>query len=317
MRSGRKLVGCSRATPPARSRPVSWTRIASRPIRSCPCAARAVRASKFRPGLLTALGGADIPEPPLGRGHDIPQEGAGRMDRQPDHPLTARVMVNRIWQYHFGRGLVATPSDFGTRGMTPSHPELLDWLATEFVARGWSMKAMHKLIMTSDAYQRDSNARGRCAHERSGKHLAVAYFSRRRLSAEEVRDSVLQSSGTLNLKMGGRPVVPPQTNEELYGMSQSPDNFWPVSWNKEDHVRRSVYTLIRRSYRPPLMEAFDGPDGTLHCARRDESTVAPQSLTLMNSDFAYEQARAFAARLSKEGDAAEDRRAGVPRCAVP
>ena len=230
-----------------------------------------------------------------------------------EHPLTARVMVNRIWQYHFGRGLVATPSDFGTRGMKPSHPELLDWLATEFVARGWSMKAMHKLIMTSDAYQRDSNASAE-AQSKDPENIWLSYYSRRRLSAEEVRDSVLQSAGTLNLKMGGRPVVPPQTTEELYGMSQSPDNFWPVSWNKEDHVRRSVYTLIRRSYRPPLMEAFDGPDGTLHCARRDESTVAPQSLTLMNSDFAYEQARAFAARLVKETDIAKDRDCGIPRC---
>jgi hypothetical protein len=179
---------------------------------------------------------------------------------------------------------------------------LLDWLATEFIARGWSMKAMHKLIMSSDVYQRDSNAAGD-VRTKDPENIWLARYSRRRLSAEEVRDSVLQSAGTLSLKTGGRPVVPPQTREELYGMSQSPDNFWPVSWNKEDHVRRSVYTLIRRSYRPPLMEAFDGPDGTLHCARRDESTVAPQSLTLMNSDFAYEQARAFAARLAKEGDA--------------
>ena len=118
-------------------------------------------------------------------------------------------------------------------------------------------------------------------------------------------DSVLHAAGTLNFKMHGRPVVPPQTKEELYGMSQSPDNFWPVSWNKEDHTRRSVYTLIRRSYRPPLTEAFDGPDGTLHCARRDESTVAPQSLTLLNSEFAYEQARALAAKLIAQGEPAK------------
>lgn len=156
--------------------------------------------------------------------------------------------------------------------------------------------------MTSDAYQRDANAPAE-VRAKDPENIWLTHFSRRRLAAEEVRDSVLQSSGTLNFKMGGRPVVPPQTKEELYGMSQSPDTFWPVSWNKEDHTRRSVYTLVRRSYRTPLMEAFDGLDGTLHCSRRDESTVAPQSLTLMNSDFAYDQARAFSARILKEGSA--------------
>jgi mono/diheme cytochrome c family protein len=256
---------------------------------------------KVGPGLLTALGGTDVPEPPVDAITTFRRKALAEWLASPNHPLTARVMVNRIWQYHFGRGLVATPSDFGTRGMAPSHPELLDWLATEFVARGWSMKAMHRLIMTSDAYQRDAAVSSE-AKTKDPQNIWLSHFSRRRVSAEELRDGVLQTSGTLNLKMGGRPVVPPQTKEELYGMSQSPDNFWPVSWNREDHTRRSVYTLARRSYRPPMMEAFDGPDGTLHCARRDESTVAPQSLTLLNSDFAYDQARVFAARLSKESD---------------
>jgi mono/diheme cytochrome c family protein len=256
---------------------------------------------KVPPGLLTALGGADIPEPPPEATTTHRRKALAEWLVDSKNPLTARVMVNRIWQYHFGRGLVATPSDFGTRGSAPSHPELLDWLATEFVARGWSMKSMHKLIMTSDAYQRDTAVPPN-VRSKDPENIWLSHFARRRLSAEEVRDSVLQSAGTLNLKTGGRPVVPPQTREELYGMSQSPDNFWPVSWNKQDHTRRTVYTLIRRSYRPPMMEAFDGPDGTMHCARRDESTVAPQSLTLMNSDFAYEQARAFAARLAKEPD---------------
>ncbi|HYO80085.1 MAG TPA: PSD1 and planctomycete cytochrome C domain-containing protein [Bryobacteraceae bacterium] len=254
---------------------------------------------KVGPGLLTALGGSEIKEPPAEAITTFRRKALAEWLANPQHPLTARVMVNRIWQYHFGRGIVATPSDFGTRGQAPSHPELLDWLATEFVTRGWSMKAMHKLMMSSEAYQRESNVSAD-VKTKDPENVWLSHFSRRRLEAEEVRDSVLQAAGTLNLKMGGRPVVPPHTKEELFGMSQSPENFWPVSWNKEDHVRRSVYTLIRRSYRPPLTEAFDGPDGTLHCARRDESTVAPQALTLMNSDFAYNQARALAARLSKE-----------------
>jgi mono/diheme cytochrome c family protein len=254
---------------------------------------------KVQPGLLTALGGGDISEPPADAITTYRRKALADWIADPKHPLTARVMANRIWSYHFGRGLVATPSDFGTRGTPPSHPELLDYLAAEFVERGWSIKAMHRLIMKSDAYRRASTPPPG-AREKDPENIWLASFSRRRLAAEEVRDSVLHTAGTLNLKMGGRPVVPPQSREELYGMSQSPDNFWPVSWNKEDHTRRSVYTLVRRSYRPPLMEAFDGLDGTLHCARRDSSTVAPQSLTLMNSDFAYGQAREMAARLSKE-----------------
>jgi hypothetical protein len=257
---------------------------------------------KVMPGLLSALGGSDIPEPPADAVTTFRRKALAEWLTDGKHPLTARVMVNRIWQGHFGRGLVATASDFGTRGQAPSHPELLDWLATEFVARGWSMKAMHRLMMTSEAYRRDSNPSA-AVRTADPENVWLSHFSRRRLLAEEVRDSVLQAAGTLNLKMGGRPVVPPHTKEELYGMSQSPDNFWPVSWSKEDHTRRSVYTLVRRSYRPPMAEAFDGPDGTLHCARRDESTVAPQSLTLLNSDFAYEQARAFASRLVTSGQA--------------
>ena len=259
---------------------------------------------KVGPGLLSALGGADIPEPPADAITTFRRKALADWITLPAHPLTARVMVNRVWQYHFGRGIVATPSDFGTRGSSPSHPELLDYLASEFTSGGWTLKRMHKLIMTTDAYQRDANP-GPGVREKDPENIWLSHFSRHRLTAEEVRDSVLQASGTLNLKMGGRPVVPPQTKEELYGMSQPADNFWPVSWNKEDHTRRSVYSLVRRSYRPPLMEAFDGLDGTLSCARRDQSTVAPQSLTLFNSDFAYDQARALAARLLAERDAAK------------
>ena len=258
---------------------------------------------KVPAGLLTALGGTDIPEPPPDATTSYRRKALAEWIADPKHPLTARVMANRIWQFHFGRGLVATPSDYGTRGQAPSHPELLDMLASRFVDSQWSIKAMHRLIMTSETYQRSANPSPE-AREKDPQNIWLSSFARRRLTAEEVRDGVLLAAGTLNLKMGGRPVVPPQTKEELYGMSQSPDNFWPVSWNTDDHTRRTVYTLVRRSYRPPMTEAFDGLDGTLHCARRDESTVAPQSLTLMNSDFAYGQARAFAARLSKQGSPA-------------
>ncbi len=255
---------------------------------------------KVQPGLLTVLGGGDIPEPPADAVTTFRRKALAGWLTNPDHPLTARVMANRVWQYHFGRGLTATPSDFGTRGSAPSHPELLDFLASEFVSKKWSVKALHRLIMTSAAYQRGSDETQQ-ARSIDPENIYLSHFSRRRLQAEEVRDSVLQVAGSLNMEMHGRPVVPPQTKEELYGMSQSPENFWPVSWNKTDHTRRSVYLLIRRSHRSPLLEAFDGPDGTQHCARRDSSTVAPQSLTLFNSDFAYNQARELSQRLASEG----------------
>jgi hypothetical protein len=300
---GRKLVGmfAAHTSGPIAPGVIDNDRVA--PDTYMPVRGASSLGEKVTPGLLTALGGSDIPEPPAEAVTTYRRKALAEWLANPSHPLTARVMVNRIWQYHFGRGLVGTPSDFGTRGQAPSHPELLDWLATEFVARGWSMKALHKLIMTSAAYQRDSSVSPE-VRVKDPENTWLSHFSRRRLQAEEVRDSVLQAAGSLSLKMGGRPVVPPQTKEELYGMSQSPDNFWPVSWNKDDHVRRSIYTLIRRSYRPPLTEAFDGPDGTFHCARRDESTVAPQSLTLMNSDFSYQQASALAVKLGGETNTA-------------
>jgi len=133
----------------------------------------------------------------------------------PGNPLTARVMVNRIWQYHFGRGIVATPSDYGTRGARPSHPELLDWLAAEFAASGWSIKHIHRLIVNSAAF-RQSAVGTEEARAADPENAFLSHFSRRRLDADEVRDSVLAATGALNLKAGGRPIVPPQSREELF-----------------------------------------------------------------------------------------------------
>jgi hypothetical protein len=218
------------------------------------------------------------------------------------NPLTARVMVNRIWQYHFGRGLVASPSDFGTRAEGPSHQKLLDWLATEFVARKWSVKEMHRLIMGSATYRQVSRPPAK-ALEADPENVLLSHYTRRRLEAEEVRDAILSAAGTLNEKQGGRPVVPPLAAEELYGMSQSVGNAWVTTADPAEHNRRSIYMISRRNFRMPLLEAFDRPEGVLSCSRRDSSTTAPQSLSLLNGKFTVAQAEVLGRRLQKSHDA--------------
>jgi hypothetical protein len=254
------------------------------------------------PGYLTCLGGGEIPEPPLHAKTSQRRKELTEWIASTDNPLTARVMVNRIWQGHFGAGLVRTPSDFGTRANEASHPELLDWLATEFVRQGWSVKQLHRLIMTSDTYRRGANPAEGVA-EGDPQNLYLSHMNRRRLRAEEIRDAVLHVTGNLNLQMGGLPVVPPLEKEELYGMIGNPKNAWPVSPNSEEHNRRSIYLLSKRTFPHPMLEAFDRQDGVLSCSRRNESTTAPQALTLLNSRFMVEQARALAAGVDTADDA--------------
>lgn len=252
-------------------------------------------------GLLTALGGADIPEPPLDATSTGRRKALAEWIASPANPLTARVMVNRIWQYHFGKGLVTTTSDFGFRGAAPTHPELLDWLATEFVANGWSMKKLHRQILLSSVYRRsvDSTAEAR---ERDAENRWLSHMNRRRLLPEEIRDGMLQASGALNLKMGGRPVVPPVDKEELYGLSQSADNMWIVTANAEEQRRRSVYMLSRRTFRPAMFESFDAPDGIRTCSRREASNTAPQSLTLLNGRWTTDEAKRLGASVAQTGE---------------
>ena len=251
-------------------------------------------------GYPTALGGGDIPAAPLTAETSHRRKGLAEWIASPSNPLTSRVMVNRIWQYYFGRGLVATPSDFGTRA-TASNQELLDWLATEFVAQKWSFKAMHRLILNSDTYRQSSKPSLK-ALEIDPDNTLVSYFTRRRLEAEEVRDTILAASGALNLKMGGRPVVPTLATEELYGMSQPLNNAWIVTEDLREHDRRTIYMIARRNFRMPLLEAFDQPEGVLSCARRESSTTAPQSLSLLNGRFTLAQAAALAGKLATEVD---------------
>lgn len=249
---------------------------------------------EVKPGFPSVLGGGDIPEPGPRAASTGRRTAFAEWLTSPDNPLTARVMVNRIWQYHFGRGLVRTSSDFGVRAGKPSHPELLDWLALEFIDRGWSIKAMHRLMMNTKVYRRSSVPTA-VAREKDPENIYLARMSRRRLSAEEVRDSVLLVSGRLNLEMGGQPVVHPLDEEELYGIIGRPDEAWPVTPDSKQHTRRSVYVLARRTFVQPMFAAFDKPDGVGSCPQRNESTTAPQSLTLLNSRFMVEQANHLAA----------------------
>jgi hypothetical protein len=213
----------------------------------------------------------------------------------PQNPLATRVIVNRIWQHHFGAGIVGTPSDFGIMGERPSHPELLDWLAAEFVKDGWSMKKMHRLIMTSMAYQQSSDFRKDAAAIDSGDRLLWA-FRRQRLESEVIRDSSLAVAGLLNTKMGG-PSVYPELPEGMI----NPRGGWKVSASSEGN-RRSIYIFVKRNSRYPMMEAFDMPDTHESCPRREITTTAPQALSMLNDRVALDWARAFAARALEAKD---------------
>ena len=171
---------------------------------------------EVQPGFLTALGGGDIPEPPLHAASTERRKHFAEWLTAPENPLFARVMVNRIWQFHFGSSLAKSPSDFGIRGGTPTHPELLDWLANNFASgeKPFSIKRMHRLIMTSQAYMRSANPPAGASDKDPANEL-LSHFNRRRLEAEEIHDASLQITGELNLKMGGVPIVPALSKEEL------------------------------------------------------------------------------------------------------
>jgi hypothetical protein len=265
------------------------------------------RGAKVEPGFLSALN----PGPPIREPKDylfVPQrrKALALWLTSPDQPLVARVAANRIWQGHFGEGIVRTPNDFGRQGEAPTHPELLDWLATEFAARRWSIKQMHRLMMLSSTYRQASVA----GEESLRKDPENRYFSRmnrHRLDADAVRDNILAVAGTLNLKMGGVGVIPPLSKEEI--LAARMPYLWPANPDPTEHTRRSVYMQMKRSMTLPMLQIFDAPDTAMSCPRREISTVAPQALALMNSEFTTAQAEQFAARIRKQ--AAEDPEAQV------
>ena len=217
-----------------------------------------------------------------------------------DHPLTSRVMVNRIWQWHFGVGLVPTSNDFGQMGQRPSHPLLLDWLATEFVTLGWSLKSMHRLILLSSTYQMSSRYFEERAAEVDPDNRYLWKMNRRRLESEVIWDATHAVAGNLNLKMGGRPVCPPLGEEKLTGKN------WYVLTDPSEHNRRAVYIMIQRNFGFPMFETFDSPDPAASCPGREETTVAPQALWFLNDDMVFQQARGLAQRVLREaGDLPE------------
>jgi len=215
-----------------------------------------------------------------------------------DNPLTARVMVNRLWQHHFGRGIVPSTSDFGTLGEDPTHPVLLDWLAAEFMKQDWSIKQMHRLLMTSEAYQR-SSAPSEVALNIDPTNLLFWRYNMRRLTAEEIRDSVLAISGNLNLKMGGPEVYPPLP-EAVMATSSRPGKGWPTT-KGDDAFRRSIYVHVKRSLRVPVLVDHDQADTDNACAVRFTTTVPSQALGMLNGEFSNKQAKHFAERIQQEG----------------
>ncbi len=225
---------------------------------------------------------------------------------QPEHPLVARVLVNRVWQWHFGEGLVATENDFGVMGQRPSHPELLDWLARDFIASGWSLKHLHRRIVLSSTYQMSAAPNASAARLDPDERLLWRWKPRRQ-EAEAVRDAILMVSGQLNSQRGGPSVFPPLPPSVLAGQDK-PGNGWGKS-NEREVARRSVYIFVKRSLAVPELELLDTPDTAASCEQRMVSTTGPQALTFLNGEFTRKQAHYFAARLERE--AQDDARAQI------
>ena len=222
---------------------------------------------------------------------------------RPDNPLSTRVLANRLWYYHFGEGLSETPSDFGLVGDSPIHLELLDWLATEIPRRGWSLKEMHRLIVTSSTWRQPSRpdlsqnnlvVRWENSLEKDKLNRLYSRGRRRRLEGEAIRDAILAASGQLNQRREGPGIRPPLPQELVRSLLRDQ---WPVSSEAADFSRRSIYIFVRRNLRYPIFEAFDKPDTNASCSRRNTSTIAPQALMLMNSDVSVDAAKAFAGRI--------------------
>ena len=259
-----------------------------------------MKVAEVFPGTLRVLGGdpgsTDLTRAPQGRRSEL-----ARWLTSPEHPLLARVMVNRLWGLRMGKGIVWTQNDFGALGARPTHPKLLDWLAVEFVENGWSIKKLDRLILLSSAYQQSIGYDpAKAKIDPDNKYYWRAH--RRRLEGEFIRDSVLVASGALNPKRGGKPIKTPLEPEiyDLIFTEGEPDNLWPLPRDASEFDRRSLYLLNKRTVRLPFLANFDQPDNMSSCPERPTSTHALQALSLMNSDFMQSRARRFAARLESE-----------------
>ena len=263
--------------------------------------------TKVQPSVLSVLGNLNTD-----RTFDIPEEIDGRRMAladwvaDPNNPLTTRSIVNRIWMWHFGQPIAGNPNNFGSTGKKPTHPELLDWLASTMVDEGWSFKAMHRIIMRSDAYQRSANIDSADTKRSRGElESAYAVFKPRRLTAEEFRDSMLRTSGEWNPQIGGIPNRPEINLEAAMQPRQVMGTFasaWVPNPLPEQRHRRSLYALKIRGQRDPFMEVFNEPGPDFSCEARDVSTVTPQVFSLFNGQASYDRALALANRIVLEKD---------------
>jgi hypothetical protein len=245
-------------------------------------------------GFLQVLGGQQVPPDESGSG----RRQLAEWITDPTNPLTARVIVNRVWLHHFGRGLIRTPDDFGTRGEAPTHPELLDYLSQRLIADGWSLKALHRLLLLSKTYQM-ACIENPTYYERDPDNKLLWTFNRRRLEAEEIRDAMLAISGGLDGSMGQAHPFPPEV-EWRYSQHKPFVEDYPTS-------RRSIYLMQPRIRQQPLLAIFDGADANTATGLRQASTVAPQALFMLNSEFVHEQAALFADRVTREASQEADR----------
>jgi len=260
---------------------------------------------EIAPGFLSAVNALDKPLAPPPPGSKTTQRRLqfARWITNEQNPLTARVMVNRLWLQHFGQGLVRSPNNFGFKGKLPTHPGLLDWLASEFMrptvdaGPAWTLKRIHKLIMTSSTYrQRSVHPHETQYSQRDFLNRNLWKFNRRRISSESLRDAMLAVGGRLNMRMGGPSFYPGMSAEALEGLSRKAGD-WKSS-PADERSRRSIYMMTKRSRLLPLMTTFDFSDTTASCGQRDVTTVAPQALALLNNQFTHAQSEALAKRLA-------------------
>lgn len=261
------------------------------------------------PGTPTIVASLEQPAPVLAAGVKTSNRRRQLAEwiTDPANPLTARVFVNRLWQAHFGKGLVRSSDNFGFTGDKPTHPELLDWLASEFIKNGWSAKHIHRLLVSSNTYRQSSMHPNASAIEESDAGNRFWWrFDRHRLDAEQIRDRMLAASSTIDLRMGGPSFKPTVSADALEGLSMK-GNAWKAS-PPEEQFRRSLYMYSKRGLLPPLMTTFDFVDTTLPCGQREVSTVAPQALALMNNQFVHEQSGLLARRIADSAGQDDDSR---------
>ncbi len=257
------------------------------------------KGSLMQPGFVTVATYGNPPTeiPPADLRTSGRRRALGEWLASRQNPLTARVIVNRIWHHHFGRGIVATLDNFGKMGDPPTHPELLDYLAVEFMNQGWSIKQMHRLIMTSEAYQMASAYEAAVDRERDPQNRYLWRFRAQRLDAESVRDNILNASGGINLAIGGPPVFPPLPKELLTSVSFG---VWKNEQDSPAVWRRSVYVYRRRGLVFPMFQVFDLPEQNVTAGARNVTTVPTQALMLLNNPFVLRQAQMFAERVRQE-----------------